>query len=111
MIRPDGSDMRPRMPAIWPIWLRLPLAPLSPIMRMGLVRSMWSTMLSAMVLDFSDQRLSFWKRYSSWVRMPMLYSDLSSSSSSMACFVSSIFSGGMMMDWTPKLMPLRVAHR
>ena len=27
MIRPDGSVIRPRMPAIWVIWLMLPFAP------------------------------------------------------------------------------------
>ncbi|OPZ39938.1 MAG: hypothetical protein BWY99_01207 [Synergistetes bacterium ADurb.BinA166] len=109
-MRPEGSDISPLMPAICPIWLLLPLAPESIIMRMGLVLSMCSTMLSAMALEVSDHRLSFCTRYSSEVRMPMLYSYFSSVSCSIALCVSSCFSGGMIMDCTPKLIPLTVAQ-
>ena len=71
MVRPVGSDIRPRIPAICPICPRLPRAPLSTIMRTEFPGTMCSVILLAMSFVALAQSSPFWSRYSSWVKSPI----------------------------------------
>ena len=111
MMRPDGSAISPRIPAIWATCPREPRAPESTMMRSGFVTCMLSMILSAMRRPASDQRISFWRMYSSSVRMPISYWLVRSSSCTSVTSSISFFSFGTMTSPTPRLMPLTVDQR
>ena len=58
MMRPEGSDISPRMPAIWRTWAMFPLAPLETMMCTEPYSSMCSEMASLTASVASCQMLT-----------------------------------------------------